>query len=108
MLDILPYLKVYTFIRTSYIPTGKKVSSETVNQHWHSYCQLVYVRRGTGSVIIDGSFFPVSEGDVVIIRRNEHTTDRTLRECVEVAAVEEVDAFIAPSSRVQKRRRGWG
>ncbi|MBE6942354.1 MAG: AraC family transcriptional regulator [Ruminococcaceae bacterium] len=71
MLDILPYLKVYTFIRTSYIPTGKKVSSETVNQHWHSYCQLVYVRRGTGSVIIDGSFFPVSEGDVVIIRRNE-------------------------------------
>ena len=71
MLDILPYLKVYTFIRTSYIPTGKEGSSKKLNQHWHSYCQLVYVRRGAGSVIIDGSFFPVSEGDVVIIRRNE-------------------------------------
>ncbi len=69
MIRILPFLKVYTFIRTSYIPSGN--ATERLNQHWHQYYQLVYVRRGTGSVIIDGVFFPVSEGDTVLIRLNE-------------------------------------
>lgn len=69
MIGILPYLKVYTFIRTSYIPTGEP--EERVNQHWHKYYQLVYIRRGTGSVIIDGASYPVSEGDTVLIRVDE-------------------------------------
>lgn len=69
MTGILPYLKVYTFIRTSYMPTGEPVGR--VNHHWHKFYQLVYIRRGTGSVIIDGVFYPVSEGDTVLIRVDE-------------------------------------
>ena len=69
MIGILPFIKVYTFIRTSYIPTGEV--DDRVNHHWHKYYQLVYVRRGAGSVIIDGVFYPVSEGDTVLIRVNE-------------------------------------
>lgn len=75
MVDMLQALKVYTFIRTSYISTGI-ASDRKINQHWHNYYQLVYVRRGTGSVIIDGTFYPVKEGDTVIIRCNEpHSFD---------------------------------
>lgn len=69
MTGILPYLKVYTFIRTSYIPTGE--SGERVNQHWHKFYQLVYIRRGTGSVVVDGVFYPVTEGDTLLIRVDE-------------------------------------
>lgn len=70
MVEMLQDLKVYTFIRTSYIPAGTAHDGR-INQHWHDYYQLVYVRRGTGSIIIDGTFYPVEEGDTVIIRCNE-------------------------------------
>jgi len=66
---ILPYLKVYSFIRTTYNPTAGP--EDKVNQHWHKYYQLVYVRRGSGTVIIDGTHYPVTEGDTHIIRLNE-------------------------------------
>lgn len=69
MTHILPYLKVYTFIRTSYMPSG--TPEDKVNQHWHKYYQLVYVRRGSGAVVIDGANYPVTEGDAVLIRVNE-------------------------------------
>lgn len=79
--QILPYLKLYTFIRTSYIPTGDP--DEKVNQHWHQYYQLVYIRRGTGSVIADGVFYPVSEGDAILIRVNEPHSFACTREKLE-------------------------
>ena len=69
MIGILPFLKVYTFIRTSYIPTG--VENARINHHWHRFYQLVYIRRGSGSVIIDGVFYHVTEGDTLLIRVNE-------------------------------------
>lgn len=81
MIEILPYLKVYTFIRTAYIPTG--APEERVNHHWHQYYQLVYVRRGTGSVILDGVYYPVAEGDTVLIRENEPHSFACLEEKLE-------------------------
>ena len=69
MIGILPFIKVYTFIRTSYIPTGD--TGARVNHHWHEFYQLVYVRKGTGSVLIDGKSYPVSDGDTMLIRVNE-------------------------------------
>ena len=64
-------IKVYTFIRTVYTENILQTPGERINHHWHNYYQLLYVRRGSGAVIIDGSVFPLTENDVFILRRNE-------------------------------------
>lgn len=89
MLDTLKNLKVYTFIRTAYMPDGAAEPAK-VNLHWHNYYQLVYVRRGSGSVVLGDTSCPVREGDVVIIRRNEphaFTTDADRLETYELKFV---------------------
>lgn len=89
MLDTLKNLKVYTFIRTAYMP-DESVDSGKLKLHWHNYYQLVYVRRGCGSVILGDTYCPVREGDVGIIRRNEphsFTTDGDRLETYELKFV---------------------
>lgn len=71
MFDVLQNLKVYTLIRTEYYMHSEK----TVNEfHWHDYYQFVYVRKGSGAVMIGDEVIRVSENDAVIIRRNEPHT----------------------------------
>ena len=64
-------LKVYTFIRTVYTNDILNTLNFGRSQHWHNYYQLVYVRRGSGDVIINSNVIPLHENDVIIIRPNE-------------------------------------
>lgn len=103
MLDTLKNLKVYTFIRTAYMP-DEAADSVKINLHWHNYYQLVYVRRGSGSVLLGDTSCPVREGDVVIIRRNEphsFTTDGDRLETYELkfALLDEKADFLQEGPR---------
>ncbi len=71
MFDVLHNLKVYTLIRTEYYTHPEKKNNEF---HWHDYYQFVYVRKGSGAVIIGDEVVRVSENDAVIVKRNEPHT----------------------------------
>lgn len=71
MFDVLQNLKVYTLIRTEYYTQPEKTKNEF---HWHDYYQFVYVRKGSGAVIIGDEVIRVSENDAVIVKRNEPHT----------------------------------
>lgn len=71
MFDVLQNLKVYTLIRTEYYTRSENERNEF---HWHDYYQFVYVRKGSGAVVIGDEVIRVSENDAVIIKRNEPHT----------------------------------
>ena len=83
MQSILQGLKVNTFIRTVYDRRDLQENPGLINQHWHNLYQLVYVRRGSGAMIINGAFFPIGETDVIVIRPNEPHDFSTVSEKME-------------------------
>ncbi|MBQ2841050.1 MAG: AraC family transcriptional regulator [Oscillospiraceae bacterium] len=84
--DVLRNLKVYTLIRTTYTLDVKR-KSENIIYHWHDYYQFVYTKRGSGEVIIADEVFPVSENDVIIVKRNEPHTFATYGDKLETYEV---------------------
>ncbi len=34
--------------------------------HWHDFCEISYIRHGSGSYFLNGARFPVKEGDILI------------------------------------------
>lgn len=71
MHDTLRGLKINAFIRTTYNRQDLQSHPENVNQHWHDYYQMIFVRRGKGAVVIDGSFYPIGENEIIIVCPNE-------------------------------------
>lgn len=83
MQSILHGLKVNTFIRTAYDRRDLQENPGLINQHWHNFYQLVYVRRGSGAMVINGIFYPIGENDVIIVRPNEPHDFSTVSEKME-------------------------
>lgn len=70
MLQSLQNIKINMFIRTYY--TQKKCEAWGWRRfHWHDFYQLVYVRRGSGALIIGDTTYPLCSTDAILIRPNE-------------------------------------
>lgn len=59
------------FYETRYYPTRLKVWTKRYTDvhfvpHWHSEIELIFVRRGKIQIIIDGSSYTASSGDLII------------------------------------------
>ena len=79
MLQLLQNIKVNIFIRTHYTPK-KCHRTGGLGFHWHNYYQLVYVRRGSGILIIGDTTYSLSNTDAILIRPNEpHAFDTSER-----------------------------
>ncbi|MBE6912163.1 MAG: helix-turn-helix domain-containing protein [Ruminococcaceae bacterium] len=101
MFDMLRNLKVYTLIRTEYSRKAQNVPNE---YHWHDYYQFIYVRKGSGAVVIDGEPIYVSENDAIVIKKNEPhtfwtTSDKMETYEVKFIIIDEQSDFLKSSPR---------
>lgn len=87
MYDTLQGLKIITFVRTTYGRQDLQAHPENINQHWHDYYQMVFVRRGKGALVIDGTFYPVGENEIIIVCPNEPHTFSISSETMETYEV---------------------
>ncbi len=46
--------------------TLKKEDNCRNSYHWHDFCEISHIRRGSGSYFLNGARFPVKEGDILI------------------------------------------
>ena len=53
----------------------KQILHERDNQedtfHWHSYCEISYIRKGHGYYFVNGERYEVEEGDLIIFNNVE-------------------------------------
>lgn len=70
MLQLLQDITPIKFICTHYTPQ-KVLRSGRLRYHWHNYFQLLYVRRGSGVLIVQNTEYPLNAGEFMLIWPNE-------------------------------------
>lgn len=76
MLQLLQDITPIKFICTYYTPQ-KVLRSGRLIYHWHNYFQLLYVRRGSGTLLVQNTEYPLSAGEFTLIWPNEEHTITT-------------------------------
>ena len=70
MLQLLRGIVLFKLICTHYT-LEKSYRRGAFTGHWHDYYQLLYVRKGSGEVVISGKSYSVHEREVILIWPSE-------------------------------------
>ena len=66
-------------LKLLYVSTSKYEGDWQSILHSHPFSELFYVVRGSGSFVTEGTEFPVSKNDLVIINPHVQHTERSLQ-----------------------------
>lgn len=81
--------------KVAFFKNASSVKKELAQPHCHDGYELLYIRRGAGEQMINGSVTAFRQGDIVIIRPGEsHATTATAANGCDVDVMQFFDSFL--------------